>query len=537
MLPRTWQSFRQFRPLAAVAAALVLIACRSPFDDRGPPSPETPFEDPALRPIEQTLREMQTHAPSDDATSDAADPSSLPQAPAAPKIDPEHAYTLAELIDIGERNNPNTRAVWERARKAALAVGLVEGAYQPMLAASVTAGYERAVFPIPQAPPFITDNNFSAQTADIVPGLQLSWLLYDFGRREAAEEAARSGAIAASATFDEQHQRVAQLVTEGYHAYLTAIDRTRTLRTAAEAAKNVEDFTRARRQNGVATETQLLAASRSRAKADFDVEAAIAAEEVARIDLIEAVGLAPRDQLLVAPSSVPIDAPAIADEVGSLVTRALERRPDMARAVAEYRARQAEVRLARAAWLPTVTLGANASIPTVSFDVADSGWFETTQPWYGAMVGISVPLLDGEMRDTKLQMALRGLGAASAEIAATRDRATRDVWRAYASLTTSLRRRVVVATLLAASQKSYEQSLAAYQNGMATYVEVDEARRGLADGQLADQQSAADVRIALSRLALSTGDLLRKTTSGTPNAASVVPGLQRKGDPAEKTGS
>jgi outer membrane protein TolC len=112
--------------------------------------------------------------------------------------------------------------------------------------------------------------------------------------------------------------------------------------------------------------------------------------------------------------------------------------------------------------------------------------------------------------------ALRGLGAASAEIAATRDRAVRDVWRAYAMLTTALRQRAVVAALLAASDASYEQSIVAYRNGLATFVEVDEARRGLADAQLADYESAANVRMALSRLALSTGELLREPDPELP---------------------
>ncbi len=72
------------------------------------------------------------------------------------------------------------------------------------------------------------------------------------------------------------------------------------------------------------------------------------------------------------------------------------------------------------------------------------------------------------------------------------------------------------AALLAASDASYEQSLIAYRNGLATFVEVDEARRGLADAQLTDHQSAANVRMALSRLALSTGELLREPDPELP---------------------
>ncbi len=44
-------------------------------------------------------------------------------------INPRKIYGLAELIDIAERNNPETRLAWERARQAAAGVGLGESAY------------------------------------------------------------------------------------------------------------------------------------------------------------------------------------------------------------------------------------------------------------------------------------------------------------------------------------------------------------------------------------------------------------------------
>src|SRR6266702_1450992 len=46
-----------------------------------------------------------------------------------PAIDPRKTYNLAELIDIAQRSNPETRVAWERARMAAAAVGLTESAY------------------------------------------------------------------------------------------------------------------------------------------------------------------------------------------------------------------------------------------------------------------------------------------------------------------------------------------------------------------------------------------------------------------------
>ena len=75
-------------------------------------------------------------------------------------IDARKVYGLAELIDIAERSNPETRVAWERARQAAAAVGLSESAYYPYLAASAAAGYDRAFIPFPTlavSPNFLTD--------------------------------------------------------------------------------------------------------------------------------------------------------------------------------------------------------------------------------------------------------------------------------------------------------------------------------------------------------------------------------------------
>src|SRR5262249_23716033 len=64
-------------------------------------------------------------------------------------LDPEQRYPLAELIDLAQRTNPETRVAWERARQAAAAVGLVESEYYPVLALSASVGASRVTFPIP----------------------------------------------------------------------------------------------------------------------------------------------------------------------------------------------------------------------------------------------------------------------------------------------------------------------------------------------------------------------------------------------------
>src|SRR5262245_15429870 len=65
------------------------------------------------------------------------------------KADPNIVYDLPALIDMAQRSNPQTRIAWERARRAAAAVGLSQSAYFPYLVASARPGYDRTFIPFP----------------------------------------------------------------------------------------------------------------------------------------------------------------------------------------------------------------------------------------------------------------------------------------------------------------------------------------------------------------------------------------------------
>lgn len=65
-------------------------------------------------------------------------------------LDPQHQYSLAELIDIGERNNPQARSAWERARQRAEQMGIEKSEYFPLLAGEALFADERQISPFPK---------------------------------------------------------------------------------------------------------------------------------------------------------------------------------------------------------------------------------------------------------------------------------------------------------------------------------------------------------------------------------------------------
>src|SRR5215475_6890875 len=125
----------------------------------------------------------------------------------APLIDPNKRYDLSQLIDLAQRTNPETRVTWEAARRAALAVGLVESEYFPVLAISALGGYRSVGVPIPKD--LVSDGFFRFDLAQVVPTLNLRWLLLDFGRRGHTRDAAKERLLAANLGFNRKHQQLA----------------------------------------------------------------------------------------------------------------------------------------------------------------------------------------------------------------------------------------------------------------------------------------------------------------------------------------
>ena len=129
-------------------------------------------------------------------------------------------YTLAELIDLAQRTNPETRVAWERARQAAAAVGLVGSEYYPVLALSASVGASSVTFPIPTN--LVPQGNFRVDSAFFTPTLSLRWLLLDFGQRRAAYEAASARVLAQNLGFNNTHQQIVFTVQKSFYALTSA---------------------------------------------------------------------------------------------------------------------------------------------------------------------------------------------------------------------------------------------------------------------------------------------------------------------------
>lgn len=485
-----WSLRAEMRAIALILPAMLAAGCASEREPIVPPSPEQPWRVP-------------------DTARYSALAAALPEASTAepPALDAGKQYALAELIDIAQRVNPDTRIAWERAREAAAALGMTEAEHMPMLAAQAAGLAQRVPLPFPKSV-LTPEGFFTANTQAFLPGLTLKWLLYDFGGHEAAVAARREQIAVANFGFNATHEKVAFEVTRAYYTLGAVQGRVEVARAAYKLAQTLQDAAESRKARGLATRPEVLQAREQAARANYDLQEALAAENDARMALLEAVGLRPTLPLGIADTSQRALPAAFEDTADKLIDRALAQRPDLLARAAAVRAREAEVKKAQAAFLPSIAVTANVAQNIGRISVQNvPGWASVNEPTWGGAIGIEMPLYDFGLRRSRVDAARAQQRIAEAELEVARDRTMRQVAKAWEDFKVAQRKREAAEALVAAADASYGAAFDSYRQGIATFVDVSNAQTSLVKARTALTDARSSVFVSAAALAFSTGDM------------------------------
>ena len=493
---------------SALAGCALLGACND-TRDLAPASPDTPWE------FEPSKEAPATPASAAVAARRFAVPENTAvQLPSPADIDPNHAYSLVELIDIAQRRNPATRVAWEQARQAAINVGIARAAYLPALTASAVAGWEHFVLPFPSnlvPQGFII---FNAQEA--IPQLAVNYLLLDFGGRAAAVEAAGQLSIAGNVAFTAAHQ---QLIFNVARAYFTLDGADATMRAARQGladAQVVQQSAEALFGRGLDTIVDVQLARRATAQAQYDLAQANTAQHDAMYTLLAAMDLPPTTKLRVADASARPLPQRTARTVGDVLSEALHRRPDLLADVAKLRATDAEIAAARSALAPKVSLGANVQGNIGRLNVNNSPYFSVNKPQGAVLLKFEWPLYEGGLLQNKLSLAQSKREEAADALQERTDQALREVALAYDQVDTGLQQYDAAIALQTASEAAFHSASDSYAQGVGTFTDATSAQTGLATARAAVARAHAQSLINAAALAFATGELTSSTDFTTP---------------------
>src|ERR1700722_1737491 len=424
-------------------------------------------------------------------------------------IDSTKTYVLAELIDLAEAHNPATRVDWERARAQAGALGVTRSELFPTLASAAVSqtARQQAFF----------GNRFNGQeTQDFQVEMDLNYTVFDFGARSGRINQAKAQLLAANFAFNDTHRQVVYQVQQSYYRLLNSMGQEDAARASLSNAQVVQQAAEERLAHGLATLPDVLEARSATAQAEYDLQAIVGSEQIARGDLATAVGAYATAVIRVQPLDQIPTPEAIGDTVDQAINRALGQRPDLIQQVAETRSAEAGVKQARAAYYPALSLTAIPSVPSLYGLQSPYPWAHTTGLVGELSFNLRWTVFDGGARKSRLAEARAGVRAAESQANLKRNQITDEVWTAYSNLTTAFRQRQTALALLQASTQSYNAALESYSNGVRNLLDVTAAQRTLAQARSADVSARTQILTSLADLAFTTGDSIRTNASPRP---------------------
>ncbi|MFA6970768.1 MAG: TolC family protein, partial [Gallionella sp.] len=293
---------------------------------------------------------------------DTSDPFStengLTHKPALRQTDPnpctdtqlDHALDLLAVVNIALCNNPQTREVWANSRAQAAQVGVTQAGYLPNASVS------------------LTENRNTPGTSQRSLGLNLTYLLYDFGARAANLESARQTLASLNATQDNTVQALFLSAVQAYYQTRATLAAFEAATVSEHAAQESFAAANARYLAGSATPADKLTARTAFSQASLNRITANGAMKIAQGNLANILGLdANLSVMLTSPQG---SSPGSREKeyfkdfeqnIAALIETARQNRPDLLAAEATVKAAQATADAARAAGKPTISLTASSN--------------------------------------------------------------------------------------------------------------------------------------------------------------------------------
>jgi NodT family efflux transporter outer membrane factor (OMF) lipoprotein len=377
---------------------------------------------------------------------------------------------LVELIMAAEAVSPSVSTARSNIEQARASRVASEAAMLPTLDAVASASRGRSAPVNRTVPPIAT-------TLDA--GLQASWEIDLFGQYAASRDADQHRFEGAQATWHAARVSMAAEVATQYYS-LRACEKLLEV-ARADAASRAETSRLADLSTKAGFQAPATAA-RARASAAEGHGNAIQQRTLCDLDIKALVALtaieepALRQKLAGAPVDLTQESMA---PVISVPAEVLAQRPDIFNAAREVDAARLEVGSARAQRFPRLSLSGSV-LTTKSRTSAATQRFDT---WTVGPLQLTVPLFDGGASEANVEAAKARYEDAAAQYRAAVRKAVQEVEEALVKLQSTAERNEDARIAAQGYRASFTGTQARYRSGLASLVELEDARRTLLAAQ------------------------------------------------------
>jgi len=406
-----------------------------------------------------------------------------------PTQDETAAWSLTEIIDAALCQNPQTRLAWANAKVAAAQWGETKAANLPTLDAN-----HRSQRQWQEGRPFGSDAENILSL-----GLELNYLLYDFGGRQAKNEAAKQTLLAANYTQDATAQTVILAAIQAYYQWFANQQAAQATRVTENAAREALTAASLRHKIGSATRADLLQAQTAYAQTRLNRQTAEGSYRNAQGTLANVLGLEADTELVIEPPPLQHPEHESATDIRPLIELAKRQRPDLAAVEAQITAAQAKIKVAEATGKPSISLFAHRT----------KNYAEQTPNSQTSAAGIAltIPIFTGYSVTYQKSTAIAQWEALTAARDLSAHQVSLEVWQSYQNLQTASVTFSTSLELLSSAEQAEQVALGQYQSGVGNILNVLTAQANLASARLQNIQAQYNWFISKATLARAVGQL------------------------------
>lgn len=328
-----------------------------------------------------------------------------------------------------------------------------------------------------------------------IAGITASQVLYSGGRTGAALRIAADYKRAAQNDYTEQVSEIALQVRQAYVRAALARELEAIAQAALTQAQDFQAQQQLRLDAGTASELDVMRAEVSAENLRPQLIEARNAADLAVLNLKRLVDIPLAQPVRLTTS---LEVPALVGAVRSgdpapeLVS---EQRAAVAAAERQVAIREQQVKLARGAFLPQVDLRVSVgaqNLPSKVFGLNDSPWRKDVS----TSVGISLPLFTGFRRTADLEQAHIELSRANLQLSQLRENVQLQFQQASGERERALSAIAARQRTVEQAQRVHDLTVLRFERGLATQLEVSDARLALLQARTNVAQALADFYIA-----------------------------------------
>lgn len=379
---------------------------------------------------------------------------------------PSTPLSLEEVIERILCHDPQVRLSWANAKAQAAQVGVSQSAYLPRLDGRLNSSRGNGNIDYDN-PAFRSGDGHRRRNSS---SLDLSWVLFDFGQRDAALKNARQLLRAANANQDLALQTAFYQAAQDYYAALAAERKLAASDQIAEVAAQNLEAADAKYKAGAAALSDRLQAQTAFSQAHLRQIRDRGTLRNTLGNMALRMGLAPETPLHLAGDLNRLPDTHFVKAVDELLAQARQDHPALLAAQARLEAAKAAIEETRAAGMPSVALTASLS----------HGHNDQSQVFNGnsrdrdrsIALQVSIPLFEGFSRNYQIRNAQAQVEAGWAQLADTEQQVALDLWANYQTLridTESLQR---TSELVTQSRQALEVVQGRYRSGVGSMVEL-----------------------------------------------------------------